>query len=261
MNQMTRICLASILFLVCAIPAFGHFGMVIPSDNMVMPNEKRAITLQLSFSHPMEMVGMELAKPKIFNVVTGDKQADLISNLKPIRVMNQSAWQLDYPIKRPGVYTFYMEPQPYWEPSEDLFIIHYTKTVVTAFGDDEGWDREIGLKTEIVPLSKPYGLYTGNLFQGIVKFNGKPVPYAEVEVEYYNRGHASQAPTDYMITQTIKADQNGVFTYAVPKQGWWGFAALSEADFTLKGPSGDEKAVELGAVIWVHFESWQEKSK
>ena len=36
---------------------------------------------------------------------------------------------------------FYMEPKPYWEPAEDCFIIHYTKTVVTAFGDDEGWDR------------------------------------------------------------------------------------------------------------------------
>jgi len=56
--------------------------------------------------------------------------------------------------KRPGVYAFFMEPNPYWEPAEDCFIVHYTKTVVTAFGDDEGWDEEIGLKTEIVPLSK-----------------------------------------------------------------------------------------------------------
>ena len=45
------------------------------------------------------------------------------------------------------------DPQPYWEPAEDAFIIHYTKTVVTAFGDDGGWDEEIGLKTEIVPLA------------------------------------------------------------------------------------------------------------
>jgi len=57
--------------------------------------------------------------------------------------------------------------------------------VVTAFGDDEGWDREVGLKTEIVPLSKPYGLYAGNVFQGMVKLDGKPVPFCEAEVEYY----------------------------------------------------------------------------
>jgi hypothetical protein len=87
-------------------------------------------------------------------------------------------------------------------------------------------------------------------------FDGKPVPYAEVEVEFYNRDKKAQAPTDYMVTQTIKADQNGVFTYAVPKAGWWGFAALNEADYNLKTKTGEEKGVELGAVIWVHFEDW-----
>ena len=239
--------------------AFGHFGMVIPSDNMVMQDDKRSVNLQLSFSHPMEMVGMDLVKPKKFNVVTAGRKQDLRAALKPDRVMGHAAWQLGFQVKRPGVYMFCMEPEPYWEPAEDAFIIHYTKTVVTAFGDDEGWDEELGLKTEIVPLSKPFGLYAGNVFQGIVKLDGKPVPFAEVEVEYYNRANNAQAPTDYMVTQTIKADQNGVFTYAAPKEGWWGFAALNEADFKLKTRSGEEKGVELGAVIWVHFENWKEK--
>ncbi len=62
-----------------------------------------------------------------------------------------------------------------------------------------------------------------------------------------------------MVTQTIKADENVVFTYAVPKSDWWGFAALNEADFKLKTKSGEQKGVELGAVIWVHFEDWQQK--
>ena len=62
-----------------------------------------------------------------------------------------------------------------------------------------------------------------------------------------------------MVTQTIKADQNGVFTYAAPRSGWWGFAALNEADFKLKLNSGEEKGVELGAVIWVKLEEWQVK--
>ena len=104
-----------------------------------------------------------------------------------------------------------------------------------------------------MPLSKPFGLYAGNVFQGIVKRNGKPVPYAEVEIEYYNRGGKYRAPTDYMVTQAIKADGNGVFTYAAPWAGWWGFAALTTADATIRH-DGQEKPVELGAVIWVKFE-------
>jgi len=130
--------------------------------------------------------------------------------------------------------------------------VHYTKTVVTAFGDDEGWDEEIGLKTEIVPLSKPYGLYAGNVFQGIVKLDGKPVPFCEVEVEYYNEDGKAKAPTDYMVTQTIKTDVNGLFTYAAPKAGWWGFAALNTSEKKIKG-----KDVELGAVLWVRFHDWK----
>lgn len=237
---------------------FAHYGMVIPSDSMVLQGEDKKIDLTFSFSHPFEGIGMNLAKPKIVNVAAGKSKENLLGKLKETSVMGHKAWKTEYRINRPGVYQFYMEPEPYWEPVEDCFIIHYTKTVVTAFEDDEGWDNEIGLKTEIVPLSKPFGLYAGNLFQGVVKLNGKPVPYAEVEVEYYNEDGKSKAPTPYMITQTIKADQNGVFSYAAPRAGWWGFAALNTADYKLK-MKDREKDVELGAVIWVKFHSWERK--
>jgi cobalt/nickel transport protein len=246
------------LVLLSAVPALAHYGMVIPSDSMVMQNDERTIRITASFSHPFEMIGMELEKPKVFSVLANGKTEDLLGSLKQGKVMRHTAWETDYQIKRPGVYMFYMEPQPYWEPAEDVFIIHYTKTVVTSFGDDEGWDAEIGLKTEIVPLSKPYGLYAGNVFRGIVKMDGKAVPYAEVEVEYYNAENKYEAPTDYMVTQTLKADADGVFIYAAPKAGWWGFAALNEADFKLK-QGEEEKGVELGAVIWVKFEDWKTK--
>lgn len=243
------------LFLFSVSPVYAHFGMVIPSDSMVMQDENRTVDLDLSFSHPFEMIGMELTKPARFFVVTGGKKESLKEKLKKTVVLSQPAWELQYKLKMPGIYNFCMEPVPYWEPAEDCFIIHYTKTVVAAFGDDENWDAEVGLKTEIVPLSKPFGLYAGNVFQGIVKVDGKPVPWATVEIEYYNEDKKAHAPSDYMVTQTIRADQNGVFTYAAPRAGWWGFAALSTADFKLDFKK-EKKEVEIGAVIWVKFEEW-----
>jgi cobalt/nickel transport protein len=255
-GEAMKVCKATVVLVLltwlAALPARSHFGMVIPSDSMVVAGDSRTVTLTLSFAHPFEMVGMDLVKPKMFKVVKETNQIDLLGLLEATQVMGHTAWKAAYPLKRPGVYMFYMEPQPYWEPAEDSFIIHYTKTVVTAYGDDEGWDAEIGLKTEIVPLSKPFGLYAGNIFQGIVKLNGKPVPFAEVEVEYYNVDRKYTAPTEYMITQTIKADKNGVFSYAAPVSGWWGFAALNGADYRLPR-DGEKKEVELGAVIWVYF--------
>jgi len=251
---------ASVIAFIClsAGLSFAHFGMVIPSDNMVMQDDVKKIDIHLSFSHPFESVGMPLVKPQQFFVVKDDKSRDLTKTLEEIKVMDHTAWTTSYTIKRPGAYAFVMEPVPYWEPAEDCFIVHYTKTIVAAFGDDEGWDTELGLKTEIIPLSKPFGLYAGNIFQGIVKLDGKAVPFAEVEVEFFNKDKKAVAPSDYMVTQTIKADQNGVFSYAAPVSGWWGFAALNTSDKTMMHDN-EEKDIELGAVLWVKFENWQEK--
>jgi cobalt/nickel transport protein len=244
--------LCMVIALSMAVPAWPHFGMVIPSDTMVMQGDNRSITVTLSFSHPFEMVGLEMAKPINFDVRVSEISRDLSGLLEKTQVMGHTAWQVAYPIKRPGVHVFCMEPEPYWEPAEDIFIIHYTKTVVASFGEEEGWDTEIGMKTEIVPLSRPFGLYAGNVFQGVVKRDGKAAPFAKVEVAYYNESRQYTAPTDTMMTLTTKADGNGVFTFGVPVSGWWGFAALSLADFKISH-EGEDKDVELGAVIWVYF--------
>ena len=245
----------SIALLLTAFPATAHYGMIIPDDPMISQQDGRSVALTLSFSHPFELDGMQLANPVAFNVTYQDDTTSLLDDLQSATVMDEAGFTLEYPLDRPGTYIFSMEPEPYWEPAEDAFIIHYTKTYVTAYGDDEGWDTELGLKTEIVPLSKPFGLWEHNVFQGIVKMDGNAVPYAEVEVEFLNDGAAASVPDELMITQTVKADANGVFTYAPPAHGWWGFAALNTADYTLQ-QDGQAKPVELGAVIWVRFEEW-----
>ncbi|WP_420863244.1 DUF4198 domain-containing protein [Algirhabdus cladophorae] len=248
---------ASFASLIAATPVLAHYGMIIPNDPMISQQDGRSVDLTMSFSHPFEMDGMMLDTPVSFAVTYEGTTTDLLGELQSETIMDDQGYTLSYQLERPGTYIFTMEPQPYWEPAEDAFIIHYTKTYVTAYGDDEGWDTELGLKTEIVPLSKPFGLWEHNVFQGIVKMDSEPVPYAEVEVEFFNDGAGATVPDELMITQTVKADAAGVFTYAPPSDGWWGFAALNTADYTLtEEGSGKEKAVELGAVIWVHFEEW-----
>jgi cobalt/nickel transport protein len=200
----------------------------------------------------MEMVGMPLVAPASFKVYLDGEAVELKDALKPAQVMEHPAWTTGYELKKPGVYQFVMEPTPYWEPAEDCFIVHYTKTVVPAFGEEEGWDEPLGLKTEIVPLTRPFGNYAGNVFQGLVLLDGQPVPGAEVEVEFYNQDGKHETPSDYMVAQVVKADVNGVFTYGVPFAGWWGFAALNTAKEKMDH-EGAPKDVELGAVLWTRF--------
>ncbi|VFQ45819.1 DUF4198 domain-containing protein [Desulfoluna butyratoxydans] len=255
---MKRFAAVVALALVVSLPlsALAHFGMVIPDTSVVSRQTGKELGLSLSFSHPFEGVGMPLEKPAEFSVVVDGKKRDLTGTLAPSEVMGKPSWASSFAVKRPGVYTFVMTPKPYWEPAEDLFIIHYTKTIVPAYGSEEGWDDELGLKTEIVPLTRPFGLYAGNLFQGVVKLDGKAVPWAEVEVEFYNRDGKAKAANEYLVTQVVKADANGVFSFTVPNEGWWGFSALNEADYQLEA-EGEKKGVELGAVLWVEFSKWQ----
>jgi cobalt/nickel transport protein len=245
-----RIVLTTLILLISFSLAWAHFGMVIPSDDIVSKDDKKEITLQVKFIHPFEGDYMNMDMPKAFGVRAGKEETNLLNSLKKKDVNGFSTWEASYRIKRPGDYIFFVEPAPYWEPAEEAFIVHYTKVIVNALGLEEGWDNELGLKTEIIPLTRPYGLWSGNLFQGIVKVDGKPVPYAEVEVEYYNEDGKIKAPAESYITQVIKADKNGVFTYSMPKAGWWGFAALNTADYTMKH-DGKEYPVEIGAVLWV----------
>jgi cobalt/nickel transport protein len=246
--------------LIVPLPALAHFAMVIPSKDVVAAGDNKDIDLFLQFTHPFEGgPQMQMDKPVKFGVVLGKNVTDLLGNLKEKKIDGKSTWETKYKIKKPADYIFYVLPQPYWEAAEDKFIVHATKVIVDALGAEEGWDAAIaeqaGLPCEIVPMTRPYSLYAGNLFTGQVFMKGKPVPNAEVEIEWWGKGK-TKAPTDAHVTQVVRADEKGVFSYAMPKAGWWGFAALMDGPEKLKH-DGQDKKVEVGAVIWVYAHPMQ----
>lgn len=229
--------------------AQSHFQTLIPSNDVLAGGG--AVNLQLMFTHPVEQGPvMPMQKPAQVGVFSQGEITDLLPVLVETPQDGQMAWTLDYQPQEPGALQFFVEPQPYWEPAEGKFIVHYTKVVVDNFASGEGWDALIGLPVEIQPLTRPNGLWVGNLFSGVVIKDSKPVPFAEIEVEFINDGSV-RPPHDLFVTQVIKADANGTFHYAMPKSGWWGFAALLEADEPMTSPDGEAAPVEQGALIWV----------
>ncbi len=251
-------CITGIVLTVClwtamgVISAQGHFGIVLPSRSMVVEKEQRLLNITVAFSHPMEAVGMDMALPRQFGALVDGKKHDLRETLLQTKIMQGMAWRTEYTVTRPGIIQLYMEPEPYWEPAEDAYIQHMVKTCVAAFGIGDGWHEPVGLRAEIVPLTRPFGNYVGNVFQGRVLFEGKPMRGAVVEVEYYNQKKDYAAPNEYFVTQSVITDDNGVFTYAVPWGGWWGFAALHTAPETI-AREGEQKSLEIGAVLWAEF--------
>ncbi|MBN1257101.1 MAG: DUF4198 domain-containing protein [Planctomycetes bacterium] len=232
--------------------AVAHFQVLIPTTDIVETPAEKNLALEILFTHPMENGPvMEMGSPRQFAVLVNGEKIDLLKSLVAKQVDGKAAYSAQYEINEPADYVFYLEPAPYWEPAEQKMIIHYTKVVVDAFGAEEGWDAMVGMPVEIEPLVRPYGLWTGNQFRGIVKRSGKPVPFAEIEVEYYNIDNEVTPPADAFITQVIKADASGTFSYVMPKSGWWCFAALLDGDTQMENPEGKLVDVELGGLLWV----------
>jgi cobalt/nickel transport protein len=182
-----------------------------------------------------------------------------MDKLTPIRWQgpdNQAdAFQAEYKVKRNGDYIFAMQPAPYYEGGEDIYIQQITKRYINKGAMPTGWEAPLGLKTEIVPLNKPYQVFAGSTFTGQLLSEGKPKAGVECEIEFINTEIDSkansfgkdtfrEAPASAIVAIT---DDNGMFTFGIPKAGKWGFACLGS------GPDTEFKGKELSqdAVLWI----------
>ena len=234
--------------------ALAHFLVLLPDSDV--KEHSRQIHLWTEFTHPAEggpTMHYQIEKSGAF---IGGKIYPLHWKKEYVPALPGSnikveKYETTFTVFRPGVYQFFVEQKPYFEPAEEQFIQQIAKVYVDTFGLEEGWQQPIGLKVEIVPLTRPFGLWEGNTFKGQVLINGKPAPNVRVEIEYYNDKHVKY-PNDALITQVVKTDANGYFVYTVPWSGWWGFSAITDGG-TYKNPQdGKEYPLELDAVLWIY---------
>jgi cobalt/nickel transport protein len=256
-------------FLFCQ-AALAHFQLLYTPEAAL--NESSALPLALVFSHPFDNgYTMDMGEPDAFYVVSqrGPEAervtTDLREYLEPIiwsGVDSKAKAYLANPPRRVtrslGDYTYVLQPAPYYEAQEDKYIQQITKTAVNIGGIPGAWDEPLGLPVEIVPLDKPYANWVGGVFRAVVLADGKPVPHAEVEIEYLNHepdidqrrfDPASKvtAPQGSFITLSVRADAAGQIIIGLPAPGWWGICALNLDD----GLEFQGKELSLDAVLWV----------
>lgn len=233
-----------ISLIIAAVFSQAHFLTLIPSTDIVQNKQDAKLSLDAMFIHPFEQTGMVMEEPKGIFLSTTKNMLPLTQT----QTFGKKSWTSNHEIKRPGLYQFFVQPEPYFEPAEGKFISHVPKVIIPAFGYEDGWDKPLGLKYEIVPLTRPFGLYSGNIFTAKVLHNGKPASNVEVEVEFYNK-KGLKAPTDSHITQVVKTNANGEFSFVMNQKGWWGFAALIEEG--QKQFQDKMYPIENGALLWV----------
>ncbi|CAK0767784.1 Additional periplasmic component NikK of nickel ECF transporter [Azospirillaceae bacterium] len=258
MNPFLRTLIIILTFATTARSADAHFQLIYtPEPNLEKPSE---IPLNLIFWHPFANGHvMDMQKPDAFFSLHKDKKTDLINALKPITfegaANKATAFEAVISIKRPGDHIFALIPAPYFETSEDQFIQQITKSFVNVAGVPTDWSKPVGLPTEIIPLNKPTNILSGSTFTGRVLSSQKPASGVEIEIEFMaaepdvktrkaKPPTASPPPGGSIV---VISDDNGVFTFGIPKPGFWGFAALGS------GPqkTHDGKPLSQDAVLWI----------
>ncbi|MBZ4021762.1 nickel transporter [Rhodobacter sp. TJ_12] len=255
---MKRLLASAAVTALFALPAQAHFQLVYaPEANLDRPGD---VPLLLAFWHPFENGhAMDMGQPlEFFSVFKGEK-TDLTGSLTPATFKGAdneaAAFTATLPVKRNGDYIVALTPAPYYEGSEDIYIQQITKVYFNKGGIPTGWDKPVGLPTEIVPLNKPTNIIAGSSFTGQLLSEGEPVAGAEIEIEYLAAapdmdslaaGDATVAPMAGGAVVAI-TDEDGLFTFGIPKAGQWGFAALGVGPAT----EHDGKELSQDAVIWV----------
>ncbi|MGB0682773.1 MAG: DUF4198 domain-containing protein [Magnetovibrionaceae bacterium] len=231
--------------------ASAHFLEVLPETSVLSSSEPKPIGIDLTFTHPMAGGPvMTLARPKAVEVLAEGRKTSLLENLEKVERQGKEAYRLIHTPEGPGAHIYYVEPEPYWEPAEDAYIVHFTKTIVDAYDGGEGWDALVGAPVEIEPLTRPFGIWSGSVFSGRVLKDGEPFADSIVEVEYRGEGRFD-LPSAAFETQELKTDGNGIFHVALPRAGWWGMAALVEAPTALESPDGRQVPLEWGGALWI----------
>ncbi|PIE06639.1 MAG: nickel transporter [Rhodobacterales bacterium] len=238
--------------------ASAHFLLQYTGDTQIAnPGD---VPMKLIFWHPFENGHvMDMGMPQEFFMIHNGEKTDLSGRLVETTFKGAEneaiAYDATVPVKRSGDYVVVTVPAPYYEESEDIYIQQITKSFLNRNEMPTDWDTPVGLPTEIIPLSKPYNIIAGSNFAGRVVANGEPVAGAEIEIEYVasepdmKTGSTTAPSVGTMPGGAVVAisDKDGYFSFAVPRAGHWGFAALGS------GPVTEYEGKELSqdAVIWI----------
>jgi cobalt/nickel transport protein len=242
-----------------AFPAQAHYHLLLPDK----PSAEREtpVTFTYRFGHPLEHQMFAAQKPTSVTVLTPDgRPNDLLAKLERFEVPGAdgkpvTAYRWTYTPMQRGDHVVVVRSGPTWLEEEKEFLEDTVK-VVLHVQTQNGWDNAAGGGPELVPLTRPYGLRAGTVFQaqlhGLASEDSKTPPRTLVEVERYNPTPPTALPPDEHITRTVKTDPLGVATVTLPEPGWWAITAVRDGG--TRERAGKECPVKVRSTLWVHVD-------
>jgi cobalt/nickel transport protein len=215
-----------VLLVLCGLTAFAraHFNMLLPASASVKRGEE--VVIHYQWGHPFEHQLFDAPAPEQLIVIAPDgKKTDLTKKLRKVdaaaaKGKKVAAHKLSFTPRAFGDFLFVLRTPPIWMEEEKVFLQDTVKAIVHV-QTQEGWDGSAGAAFELMPLTRPYGLSPGMVFQAQVVNARKPVAGTLVEIERYNVVAPTALPADEQMTRSAKTDPNGVVTCTLTEAGWW----------------------------------------
>jgi uncharacterized GH25 family protein len=252
--------LATMLLGLGAPSAQGHYNMLLPQSASAKKGE--AVTFTYQWGHPFEHQLFDAPAPTSVIVLAPDgKQTDLTKGLeKTTRPAAEGkkavAYQFRYTPEERGDYVFVLQTPPIWM-EEDGEYLQDTVKVVLHVQAQKGWDAAALPEFEFVPLTRPYGLLPGMVFQAQIQARPPfapvgPLAGSLVEIERYNAVPPKELPPDELITRTARTDPTGVVTTTLTDPGWWCLTTARGGG--MKEREGKARPVRQRTTLWVFVE-------
>lgn len=231
----------------------AHYTMLLPRAATWKKGE--AVTFTCQWGHPFEHQLFDTPLPESVTVVAPDgKKTELTGTLKKTALAagkgkKVTAYQFRYTPTQRGDYLFLLRTPPIWM-EEDKEFLQDTVKVVLHVQAQKGWARHSGSGLELVPLTRPYGLEAGMVFQAELRTAvSRGARGVLVEVERYNVTAPAELPPDEQITRTARTDPNGVVTTTLTDAGWWCLSAAGGT--TTMKRDGKPYPLRFRSILWV----------
>ena len=252
------LCLVLTVFIVSAPPVCAHYHMLLPSA----PAGKKgdAVTITYQWGHPFEHQLFDAPQPEKVMVRTpAGKIEDLTTQLEKVSLDGDkgkvSGYRFSYTPALRGDYVFVLQAAPVFLAEEGEFV-HDTVKMVFHVQAQKGWEAVLRGDFEWEPLTRPYGLEPGMVFQARILNGNRFGPGLFVEIERYNAAPPKKLPPEEQITRVSRPDSNGVVTCTLPDPGWW--CLTTARDGGSRKRDGKDVPVKERATLWVFVD---EKAK
>ena len=231
-----------------------------PTDTQIDEEVDVLITMMRPFQYQSLVMDM----PQLFAALRYDNASpvkdgliqparrDLLGDVEEIGYLDQKAWGANVELTTPGLYQFIIEGRPWWDAARGQFLQHYVKTMLPVHGVERGWEQPVGQVFEIQALTRPFGLTAPAIFSGVALLHGKALPNAPVRMVRINTEKRS-VPTPWHEEMEARTDKAGQFSFILNQPGWWCCMATTPGD-PLKGPDGQPKPLNLGALFWLYVD-------